>query len=232
MGKYYMPDGSVTSKEKFIEFYNYCYYLNNSKNTEDYIDNLLNKGIKTQEEAFRILAWKFGKIDHKKSNYLQKFEYEKNTSFIKKKLITEYGKNVGDKEGSDIERLLEKMIELSQKYTGSNIAEIVEELQNININNIGTVYLITMLYFITKGEYPIYDRFAQMALIGIKEDKKIGEPIKCPKLPEKDKLNQILDENGSYLQYKKNLEELGYSKDDRALDRALWVYGHLFEEAK
>ena len=107
------------------------------------------------------------------------------------------------------------------------------------VRGIGSVYLITMLYFVSGGEYPIYDQFAAMALDAIKNGKKPGSTIQIKDLPDKKSksfLNLLDNPNSVYSSYIKNLEELselfygnkdGY-QNDRRLDRALWVYGHLF----
>ena len=42
--------------------------------------------------------------------------------------------------------------------------EVINELKNNSPNGIGTVYLITLLFFISRGEYPIYDRFVKIAI--------------------------------------------------------------------
>ena len=61
--------------------------------------------------------------------------------------------------------------------------DILHELKDYSLDGIGSVYLITFLYFITRGEVPIYDMFAMMALDAIYPDNensyiKLGSYIK------------------------------------------------------
>ena len=110
------------------------------------------------------------------------------------------------------------------------------------MRGIGTVYLLTLLYFITGGATPIYDRFAMAALLVWKLRDSITIPensiIRVEALPDKkdDKVRNILKE-GLYSKYIELLSDfcgMVYGdkdkwKDDRNVDRALWVYGHFFE---
>lgn len=126
-------------------------------------------------------------------------------------------------------------------YIGKNIDELQTDIINdpqLALNkiaehspgDIGTVYIITLLYFISKGRYPIYDRFAAIPLEAIKQDKKPGDIIKYKELPSiKDRKFRCLMKNGM-AEYMKRLETfLGadYWKN-QDVDRVLWVYGHYF----
>lgn len=95
----------------------------------------------------------------------------------------------------------------------------------------GSVYLITLLFFISGGEYPIYDQCADKALMAIKNNVMPGEKVYYKPLPDRKsrKFLQIFD--GQYGEYIKSLKELFTEeyKFNRDIDRALWVYGHLFE---
>ena len=68
-------------------------------------------------------------------------------------------------------------------YIGKNIDELqidaindpqlaLNKIAEYAPDDISTVYIITLLYFISKGRYPIYDRFAAIAMETIKQDKK------------------------------------------------------------
>lgn len=116
----------------------------------------------------------------------------------------------------------------------------IESPKAKTIKGIGSVYLITILYFVSSGKYPIYDRFAAMALQALLCGKKPGTKIQIRDLPDKTSdsfLNMLDDPNSAYKEYINSLEivsKMYYDgkKDgyqiDRRLDRALWVYGHLF----
>lgn len=82
---------------------------------------------------------------------------------------------------NNITRLEETAIEDPQK--------VLCELRDLNITGLGTVYLITLLYFISRGKYPIYDRFAWMAIQAICGDKKPGEAVAVTELPWKNSMH-------------------------------------------
>lgn len=79
----------------------------------------------------------------------------------------------------------------------------------------GPVIAVTLLYFVTKGEYPIFDRFAVSAVNSI-----TGSHI-C----------ESYSSFKNYQEYKRQIEslesEFRLDPADRRLDRALWAYGHL-----
>ena len=94
--------------------------------------------------------------------------------------------------------------------------------------SLGPVYILTIIYFITRGESPIFDRFAYSAVKSLYYSKLrhadfTPEDVwyECPsgKKP-KDILKVIND-------YKWYLEQVfGKSNIARDIDRSLWVYGH------
>lgn len=97
---------------------------------------------------------------------------------------------------------------------------------------IGTVYFITLLYFISLSEYPIYDQFAKKAIDAIKTGTKPNITISYKELP--DRNNSDFSKVGETLKtFKNDIKEIfGYEnyKASRDIDRALWVYGHLFKD--
>ena len=104
------------------------------------------------------------------------------------------------------------------------------------IVGLGSVYLINLLFFLSHGKCPIYDRFAMASLRAYEEglspvEYKGKPPVKVPNLPDKNsKRFETICENGAYAEYIEKLDALGVDyKEDRRLDRALWVYGHAFE---
>ena len=102
----------------------------------------------------------------------------------------------------------------------------------VDTKGIGSVYRLTILYFYTIGMFPIYDKFADVAITAIIEDKKPFHQIKyLSTLPKKEKtnINGICDEY--YKFYKKMIADNDLIETyfhNRNVDRALWTYGHLF----
>ena len=115
---------------------------------------------------------------------------------------------------------------------GNNIRDAIRSIISCSDgkSNIDPVYAITILFFISNGKYPIYDRFVLTSLNAIKENRcpKHGDSktylnmraeeiidtyINCY-IPEIDcLLKQLQEKPNNHLNY-------------RELDRALWVYGH------
>ena len=127
-----------------------------SIDVEKIIDKLLDEGINNPSDVVRILAWKTGKIDHGKSG--NKIEYyngwDENSSLIR----------LPYQDTTEISGFISEIIELKNDYPKESAKTAWTSLLKIankyNIKGLGTVYLVTLFYFITKGEYPIFDRFA------------------------------------------------------------------------
>ena len=115
----------------------------------------------------------------------------------------------------------------TQKTTPSRL---ICELRDLHINGLGTVYIITLLNFISRGQYPIYDRFAWKAIQAICDDKKPGDIINASELPEKKSraFDTVFDTH--MISYMKKMDSVFGSayQESRDVDRALWVYGHAF----
>lgn len=78
MFTFYDPQGKKISKEEFLKFYGDCYYLNNSKVSEEAIEKLLNIDQLSAEDVMLIIRWKLGRIDHKKSQNLNEIVFRGN----------------------------------------------------------------------------------------------------------------------------------------------------------
>lgn len=97
------------------------------------------------------------------------------------------------------------------------------------------MYSIAVLFFVSKGIYPIYDRFADTALRCI-----FSEEPKYPFVGDSKKLGSFNIQSYYLNEYQDKinilLKELNISKvnfiEYRDLDRALWVYGHGFKQFK
>ena len=209
----------------------------------------------TAVEIFRILAWKTGKINHSDSVNTDIIQYDANWKESKDdgKFISLQIPYQNVVEWDEFAPIVHSMIDIRKEYCRNKDAKSawnsILSLANNDKNKkamrgIGTVYLITLLHFVTDGEYPIYDRFA-MASLAIWKLKKDNEKLKITdksvirgcKLPSKDtkKANNLLV-NGIYADYMNLLKEFckdNYGnenewKTNRDVDRALWVFGHFF----
>lgn len=223
------------------------------KSIERAIDFLFEKEEWTQKDVHRMLAWKLGKINHrecekqnKDKEIAQEFIFhngwsnDNNESYYRMQLP-----NSSVIEGEDFNSLAKKVCDLHKSYYRKEIGsegvweELVGFASDEKYNGLGTVYLVTLLYFITNKDKPIYDRFAMAALV-VKELEEKGILIHndavirgCSSLPSKKeaKGKKLLTEINQYKQYcallKKHFPNDGWKGRD--VDRALWVYGHYFK---
>ena len=126
---------------------------------------------------------------------------------------------------------ISKNIESLEKEVSEAPQNVLCKLREQSVKGIGTVYLITLMYFISRGSYPIYDRFAKKAIDAIVNEVKPGGVIKERQLPDKtsEKFCKIM--KNEMKEYICNLEAVfGSDYKDRDVDRALWVYGHMFKK--
>lgn len=242
---YYLPKSKVNDSFELLKGLD-----RTCKWVEESIYKDCKKETWTCKDVFRILAWKAGKINHKESlKYENNIVYydnwnegKDNNSIIK--LQMPHQRVIGLEEFKPV---AEEIIKIRKQYcSNKNINQVWDSLIKLvngertsdSMRGIGTVYLITLLHFITEGECPIYDRFAMASLVSLKlRDLSVSMPIDsivrgCG-LPDKSnerKLKYMLDKDSEYGKYCKLLEEFfpkGKWKN-RKVDQALWVYGHLF----
>lgn len=234
--EFYDVNGLKISAEQFIKIYGDSYFIGNKRVVkgvgqnsifaENEIDKILREGIKNPKDIVHILAWKIGKLKHYECDKNEKFVYHKDWENAENMDVNRYGKKF------EMKRFCDFVME-NLSYMETECANkpqlVLNKLNEGSVNGIGTVYLITMLYFISKNKYPIYDRFAMKAIEAIVNDIKPGIIINEIQLPDKSskKFNEIMDcEMNKYI---KDLESVfGADSRKRKVDRALWVYGHMF----
>lgn len=205
MYRYYSVEGKSINQDEFIEEYSKIYYYLNNYQTEKIIEELIsNDKSKKPEDFISFLRWKVGD----KSNG--------------DRIVTQYGSII---ESEPIRSLAKEVDESWEKKTAKELYEIIQGKQ---ISNVGAVYTLSLVFFITKGQEPIYDKFAEIALNVILDEKHgFREPQKYIELPQKDKVDDVMER---YEGYKRKLTSIfgDLWKKDRRVDCALWTYGHLF----
>lgn len=233
--KFYTSDGNEIDKSEFVEKYGNSYYQGclrciprvgqSSRFVEDHIDTLLKNGIQKPLDVVRILAWKIGKIKHSESqdSFVYADDWKNAEQFVAYRYNCKF----------DIQTISEYIannITQLEKKAENHPQQVLCELRDLHINGLGTVYIITLLYFISRGQYPIYDRFAWKAIQAICDDKKPGDIINASELPEKKSraFDTVFDTH--MIPYMKKMESVFGSayQESRDVDRALWVYGHAF----
>ena len=255
--------GTIISKDQFVDAYSHDYFLlesgqkglvaglsRNSNYIEEEIKRVLAK-IKNNEEIHekdvtRILAWKVGKIKHRDSEDAKRFEYYSDWINAEKTgmvVIRKHEVNL-----NNIASLIINNLSSLTTVAKKNPRKFIEELRakDLELYNgecfcqIGSVYMLTLLYFLSGAEYPIYDQFAHKAVKAIYFDKKPNQiyvgsaPTKELKSWKKDAKNNeslkywinntvnMLEEYMWYLEYIFKKRDIS-----REEDQALWVYGHL-----
>lgn len=243
---------------KFVNTYAPSYFLGNpqivpsarqsSPWAEEEIDKVLEskQGLRHRKDVIRVLAWKMGGLNHKSSTEEYPFifkTYRKNNlmwcdSYPERAVNN--GNNV-----DNIHRLVSFIVDENNRYRWNSLEAggcekaktILQDLSKCvegdkdeeKVSQIGPVYLITLLFFITSGEYPIYDIQAMKALKAIEMRKVPGEQIEIDGLPSDIKQQKFWDLY--YREYIGLLRKYFHDeyKTNRNIDRALWVYGHYFK---
>ncbi len=248
--KYFTIEGKsvIFDKDSFINEYQNCYYLDNGENgvpkhthfsrisanckvAENEIERILNDGILSKDDVNLLLAWKIGGIDHKKSmqensvQFISSWGGEDSSSVLVNNGLSQFrcSKDLFDKFCSEIVRI-------SKSYQGKYdsdirndiIKEIESAIESANVLGLGAVYILTLLYFITRGQSPIFDRCAYRAVKAIYREMKVKDIwYENPSSSEAPYIIRIINDYEWYLS-----KIFGTKCIDRSVDRALWVYGH------
>ncbi len=222
---FYDLNGNQLNLQQFIQKYESFYFLNtpnvgrritrrNKTNpyVENRIENILQNGLTTNDLVF-VIAWKIGAIDHQASNNQIVYRNNFNNTLIFNTRF--YTINVN------------KLV----NYITNNFDMLVQaadnphDLLNLLLNNrgrnsfFGLIYCLTLIYFFTRGDCPIYDKYAHISCIAYQENIQPGNKINY---------RQINDWVG-YNKYIMNIKKIfSTQKIPRSIDRSLWVYGHYF----
>lgn len=233
--KVVLKDKEVNLKA-FVEMFSKTYFRDEKKiygitysQTCEWVEKtVLDGNIWERDSLARILAWKIGKIKHIDSNKQEgedkEIVYCKGWEKCEIENPEIYGKPFY------INKLFSKLNGIHKDIDNYIMKNDYESCYNKIIDNkisgIGPVYAITLLFFASRGKFPIYDRFAYVALKAI-NDKKI------PKKGDSKKLKPFsLELYKDYIKGMKSLYELLYPGEEinymkhRELDQALWIYGH------
>ncbi len=242
MNLYTVKGEIINSFEEFVKYYENIYYFNNSYIAENIIDNILKNGIQTKKDVYNVLAWKLDGINMNKTNSSGDIHYKGENWIFSKSLIQ--GNYRGGK--IDLTDYLEfltddKLLEIKNAAADNGAKTL--DLLNTTTKGIGSVCLITLLYFFNQGKkYPIYDKYAHIALKVILSDipiligsviidKEISKPFSDKKTKDFGKVIM----QGKYKEFMKCIDKIKENTGvdyytSRSIDRALWAYGHLFRE--
>ncbi len=214
--KFYNPKGEeIASKEEFIKLYSNIYYVLVGKENaelESVIESIYGKGIQAGEEDFiKFLRWKVG--DKKKDIDT---------------ITTVRGHSIN---ADKIKQLARDLKCRGLKFEGTLSIEDVKNIYNfivdLGITNVGSVYSLAIISMITKGQFPIYDRFADVGLEAVSNGVEIRSEIEYKEMPDKTNVKTVMKRYTNYIDRLNN--EFGNRwKKSRDVDRALWAYGHMF----
>lgn len=264
---FYYKEGKTKNNGKKYSFNNEMpsYVSSNNGAVEKKFDGLLDESGKpfSKEDYRDIMAWKIGVIDQNKSSDPESSNNEESSNLelaFSKNGWSEFdykdpGATVETRYGKlELGKLLKALedkefIELSSEEGAQAFLNYLRDYgidsgtkKRKGISGLGTVYMMTLLYFKSKGEWPIYDKYAAVALLAIENDLKpdfwdSGEDGKITYIvpPSKDegRFNKVV--SNLLVPYKENINKIfDYDeyKKGRNIDRALWVYGHLFKTKK
>ena len=208
------------NKEEFVRLYADSYYLDkgtvgqvapNASGSrwfiEDMMDSILSHGITCKLDIIHILSWKMSKFiqSNDRSDLVYAKDWAKLQSVdedgIDESLfIKRYGKSfeIGKIAVSVYHNL--SQLEEAAKLSWQALLKKLDALIG-NFYGLGPVYLITLMYFISRGKYPIYDQFAMMALTAIHEGVTPGGQIPYKGLPSVKELLENDDPDFGYQRY-------------------------------
>ncbi|MCR4840647.1 MAG: hypothetical protein K5848_03795 [Lachnospiraceae bacterium] len=238
--RFFDLNGKMIDEQEFISIYSKEYFLGGEGNIPEirrssyYIENeickILKNGISGEDDVTKVMAWKIGRIKHKESDISKNFVFSSDWEETEKHNPSLYGKRFNLKKISEFIVSDRKKLSALAK---NKPQEFLNKLRDQDIEGLGTVYMIALLFFMSGGDQPIYDRFAMAALkavyCGICPSG--SDKVSVRGLPDKKSkaFNSVVEkEYGCYIKMLSGLET-DYRKC-RDLDRALWVYGHLVIE--
>jgi hypothetical protein len=221
--------------QPWLDLFEEPYFLDRPKRggeprnqTSDFVESkvcsLLTKaGPLSRDDLSLIMAWKIGEIDHR-------------TSEIQRQIVCRQGWRSGERDryGRDfspgITFLSQRMPSIVQAVVQGNPKCLFD--LHPQIDYFGPTYILTVLFFVSGGRSPIYDRFAHVAAIAISRDLPPGSHVSCREVQSwpdfQQYMNLLRPIIGACLQPSASSSMFV----PRPLDRALWVYGHLFGTAK
>lgn len=217
------PEGEpIKDPEQFLDIYGCIYdYLNRDKALEDKITGILSRGLDGSDidDVGAVISWKAG------GRY-----------WPDKKIVTY---QYAPQDGIDV-RKVKEVIEKNSRKTDADIFRnmILECADDKEIRNMGVVYTIVVVYFMTQGRYPIYDKYAHIALLTLtngENGKLYSDERLRPYSPAEAAGEKRFEKYCDYRRLSDEVYQMFHVRPDNAedlrrADKALWAYGHLFYE--
>jgi hypothetical protein len=173
----------------------------------------------SRHDLILAMAWKIGLIDHRGSEVAKDIQYMQNWSTA---LRDRYGRDFS----GGISSLATRMPAILQQIAQGK-PQYLFDLHPM-LGGFGPVYVLTVLFFATHGKYPIYDQYAHVAAQAVHHGLRPESYVNYKGVQlwsdYKDYMN-LLSPIGKACPPQSGPSSMFIS---RPLDRALWVYGHLF----
>ena len=231
MGKLEVYSLSVNDKGVFIDKYEPFYFIRDEypedektllgtvlqHKTEEKVETFADNVLKHQIFDKRLFLWKAGRLT------VDQAEIQDSDLIHHIKVVNGRGHEIENAE--EFIDAVSKEIKLSKGIEGfeSDYKSILKISKQTNLKNVGAVYLITVLFFLSNKGYPIYDYFAHRAVKALYLGRKPID-VFVGQAPDKTEVDKVI---AMYKEYVYLLDQVfGYHNIERELDRALWVYGH------
>lgn len=209
------------------------------RHIERAIDGIIDRDrsrVLTCEEVVFILMWKLGSLNKWQAHY----------SISDRGIDVDRDVRPNGRKGTiDAWGIARKAVDLQREWfverhspnAGSFAEKVISSFQDTQ--GLGATYICTLLYFITQAEWPIYDFFSARALTAISRNQQPGSRVEMKPFPDKTSIKSVVN---ALENFREQIDAVladdapaggfasGYEKykECRDIDRALWVYGHLF----
>jgi hypothetical protein len=174
----------------------------------------------SKDDLILAIAWKIGLIDHRSSEASKKIKY-----------LRDWPTALKDRYGHDfsvsIPSLAASMPTILTQL-GQGNPQYLFDLHS-ELDGFGPVFILTVLFFVSHGRFPIYDRFAHIAALAIAQGLPPGSFVDY----------RAVQKWNDFQHYMNLLLPISHAcpqglgtpsmSISRLVDRALWVYGHFFE---
>lgn len=172
-----------------------------------------------------VVAWKAGRLSSVKSS-CEKIMRDEDLKIQEKdgNYLNGYGRIIDKKELEKyLEQVKRKKYEITEMLRDGKYEDAYKAVNHNVPDNFGCVYMINLLYFLSEGKVPLYDRFAYRAAKALYADR----PPACIYAGEAPGKKEERKVSLMYREYLWLLEHVfGKTDIERELDQALWVYGH------
>jgi hypothetical protein len=224
--RFFDNNGVAIPGHQWAELFEQYYFLGgptigrrlNRKNqscrwVEDDVCRLLNKSMLSFDDLKKIVAWKIGAINHSSCESTGNYKYYQDWDLsLQDRYHRSYLHPI-----TEISKVIPSLLQMSKSRQYQQIFDMHKSLKGF-----GPVYMLTIVFFLSHGDEPIYDKFADIA----------GQSILNGCAPDSFIRYRVVSTWEDYEKYKQMLasiaEQCGDSKITRTIDRALWSYGHLF----